>query len=143
VNECLGGRYARHGVTYTDAWFLYAVLADTRRPIFVAKVGISTTPLRRIAAVHEASPFPIVAGIWAMVGGRSAAASAEARIRKAFSDRRTQADWYEFDQTSHDDRSRFNLTIRSLAAAAAHRPLEWHRLQQGEIQRYLAAAKLV
>lgn len=139
MSEFFGGRYARHDVEYLNAWFVYAALGDTGRPVFVAKIGISTTPLKRMAQVHMNSPYPIVAGMWAMVGGQAQARRAESRIKKAFADRSTRGEWFEFDQTKDEDKRRFNFTVKSLCAAAANRELEWHRVQKREIEAFIAA----
>lgn len=139
MSEMLGGRFQRHGVEYLDAWFVYAALADTGRPVFLVKVGVSCLPLKRIAQVHMSSPHPITAAMWAMVGGKSEAMRAEARIKKAFSDRRTRGEWFEFDKTSQADKDRFNFTVRSMCASVAAFKPSWHRVEKKDLDTYIAS----
>jgi hypothetical protein len=137
MSEMVGGRYTRNDCTYLNAWFVYAALADTGRSVFVAKIGISSVPMQRLATLHMGSPYPVTAAMWAMVGGRGAAARAESRIKKAFADRRTRGEWFEFDHTSAEDRARFNFTVKSLCAVAAERTPEWQRITQEQIKAFI------
>ncbi len=139
MSELTGGRFTRNGIQYNNAWFLYAALADTRRAEFVVKVGVSTVPLKRMADIHMGSPYPIVAGMWALVGGRSKAMKAESRVKKAFSDRRTRGEWFEFDSTNPADRERFNRTMRTMAEIEAGRPVQFQRVTQERLKAYVAA----
>lgn len=143
MNDILGGRLSRHGITYPDAWFVYAGLADTGKPIGLVKVGISVVPLDRLVTVHCNSPYPIRAAMWAMVGGRTQAARAESRIKKAFADKKTRGEWFEFDFTDAESKRRFNSTMRALCEIEAGMKLKWTKIDGSHIAAQMATGKKV
>lgn len=120
--------YSRHGITYTDAWSLYVAMTDTGRDIGVVKIGVSTIPLDRILAINHSCPYPIIAAKWSFVRSKAIAWKIESRIKKAFADKNTRGEWFEFDYTSETDKRRLNDTVSAMYMMEAGIKPDWKAL---------------
>lgn len=120
--------YTRNGIIYTDAWSVYVAMTDTGRDIGVVKIGVSTIPLDRILTIHHSCPYPVIAAKWAFVRSKAIAWKIESRIKKAFADKNTRGEWFEFDYSSEADKRRLNDTVSMMFMLEVGAKPDWKSL---------------
>lgn len=117
-----------------DYWAIYAAFAPVRSDRAMAKVGISSCPLRRAYQIHCGSPYPLEVVLWAWVGSKRRALSVERAIHARLSEKRTRGEWFEFDTASQEDKALFHAVSKAAYARATGSMLKWTRNSIEQIQ---------
>lgn len=125
----------RVGYLNWDGWFLYAAFCDTGTDQGLVKIGISRTPLKRAVALMHGSPFRINALLWTMAGKRPVAQRLEARLKRAFQDRNTRGEWFQFNFADKGDKEVFHAATRLAYRMEVGGELKWDKASQDVIDR--------
>lgn len=137
-----------------DAHFLYTAFAPMLRnsrvgdrqrpeesPEVLVKVGISTTPMRRLVDVGCGCPFRIAYAAFAPTfSGKRKAERIETRLLDCFRDFRTRGEWLLLPNTP-DMRKEFSAKARALLQDETSRPVGWTRVTGNEIAEFMLAKR--
>jgi hypothetical protein len=102
---------------------------------------MSFFPMRRIYEVHCSSPFPIEMALWAHVGSKRNAMSAERRIHSQLSDYRERGEWFRMSLGSPEHKAKFHAVCKVAVARATGRQLKWRKVSMDDVRSTLGVDK--
>lgn len=132
----------------SDAHFLYTAFAPmqantkdkekqkTEASFVLVKVGISTVPMSRLAAVHHGCPFRVAyAAFTPLYAAKRKSELVETRVLRAFREFRTRGEWLMLPNTE-EVRGQFAFKTRAIISDSTGRPVEWTRVSANELAEY-------
>ena len=121
-----------------DAWFVYLFFCVSSHPAGLVKIGVSKTPLFRLADIQTNSAFPMQSGMYVVAGTESCAKRIESEAKKAWAHRNTRGEWFTFTFGDPFVREETESIINAVYYRHVGRPLRWSRVSPEQVQACVA-----
>lgn len=121
-----------------EAWRLYALFCMRTPSDAVVKIGVSSIVYQRMLSLKTGMPYPMGVCLHASVGDRSQAARFEAALHRAFADRNTRGEWFEFNLADPVDKFAFHNTMNAVFRSMFVGELKWDKITPEQLDAYAA-----
>ena len=119
---------------HTQMHFIYAAFFEVDDDIYI-KVGRSTRPYQRVAALTQGVPFVLSRAVFAQAGSIENASSIERSLFKLLEGFRMRGEWYRF---KHADAATFRTTIAASFTKFTGRKLVWSTMDADKLKAEIA-----
>lgn len=124
-----------------EHWRIYALFCMRTPTDAVVKIGASSIVYDRLLSLQAGLPFRIGVCLHAPVGERGHTMEVEAALHKAFKERNTRGEWFEFDLADPTAKSEFHDTTKAIYERMVGNPLKWDKITAEQLSAFAAMKK--